>query len=104
MGHPDAPRNQVGTASLLLGGLALITCWLLVGVPLGIAALLTGDIARRRVSRGEASNPRAAIAGMVLGVVAIAAGLIAVGYYAWLDSQDPDRLQRCLDNPATNNC
>ena len=104
MGHPDAFRNQIGVASLLLGGLALITCWLLVGVPLGIAALLTGDIARRRVSRGEANNPRAAIAGMVLGVVAIAAGLIAVGYYAWLDSQDPDRLQRCLDNPATNNC
>lgn len=44
------------------------------------------------------------MAGMVLGVVAIMAGLIAIGYYSWLDSQDPDRLQRCLDNPATNNC
>lgn len=104
MGHPEPPRNQIGVASLLLGGLALITCWLLLGVPLGIAALLTGDIARRRVGRGEANNPRVAIAGMVLGIVAIAAGLIAIGYYAWLDSKDPDRLQRCLDNPATTNC
>jgi hypothetical protein len=90
MSHPDAPRNQFGVTSLLLGGLALATCWLLIGVPLGIAALLTGDIARRRVNRGEANNPRAAIAGMVLGAAAIAAGLIAIGYYSWLDAQ-PDR-------------
>lgn len=94
----------MGFASVILGGLALITCWLLIGVPLGIAALLTGDVARRRASKGDATNPRAAIAGMVFGAVAIVAGLIAVSYYSWLDSQDPDRLQRCLDNPATNNC
>jgi hypothetical protein len=104
MSHPDAPRNQLGVASVILGGFALATCWLLIGVPLGVVAVLTGDIAKRRVSRGEASNPRAAIAGMVLGALAIAAGLTAIGYYSWLDSQDPDRLQRCLDNPATTNC
>ena len=85
--HPEAPRNQFGVTSLILGGLALATCWLLIGVPLGIAALLTGDIARRRVNRGEANNPRAAVAGMVLGAAAIAAGLVAIGYYAWLDAQ-----------------
>jgi hypothetical protein len=90
MSHPDAPRNQFGVTSLLLGGIALATCWLLIGVPLGIAALLTGDIARRRVNRGEANNPRAAIAGMVLGAAAIAAGLVAIGYYSWLDAQ-PNR-------------
>lgn len=86
---PDEPRNQIGVTSVILGALALITCWLLIGVPLGIAALLTGDIARRRAQRGEATNPRAAIAGMALGAVAIVAGLIAVGYYSWLDSLDP---------------
>jgi hypothetical protein len=102
--RPDAPRNQAGVASVILGVLALISCWLLIGVPLGIAALLTGDIARRRAGRGEATNPRAALIGMTLGGVAIVLGLIAVGYYSWLDSQDPDRLQRCMDNPATNNC
>jgi ABC-type phosphate transport system permease subunit len=104
MYSPGEPRNQAGVISVILGGLALATCWLLIGVPLGIAALLSGDIARRRVSRGEATNPRAAIAGMVLGAVAIVAGLVAIGYYSWLDSQDPGRLQRCLDNPATTNC
>jgi len=90
MGHPDAPHNQVGVASLILGIVALITCWLLIGVPFGIAAVLTGDSARRRVARGEANNPRTAMAGIVLGAVAIVAGLIAIGYYSWLDAQTPD--------------
>jgi hypothetical protein len=39
------------------------------------------------VKRGEANNPRTAVAGIVLGAVAIAAGLVAIGYWAWLDSQ-----------------
>jgi Domain of unknown function (DUF4190) len=90
MSHPNAPRNEVGVASLLVGIVALITCWLLIGVPFGIVAVITGDVARRRVQRGEANNPRIAIAGMVLGAAAIAAGLVAIGYYSWLDAQ-PDR-------------
>jgi hypothetical protein len=90
MSHPAAPRNQFGIASLILGVVALITCWLLIGVPLGIAAVVTGDIARRRVTQGEANNPRTAVAGIALGVVAIVAGLVAIGYYSWLDAQTPD--------------
>jgi hypothetical protein len=87
MSHPDAPRNEFGVASVLLGVVALMTCWLLIGVPFGIAAVITGDTARRRVQRGVASNPRTAKAGIALGAVAIVAGLAAIGYYAWSDSQ-----------------
>ena len=87
MSHPDAPRNEVGVASLLVGIVALITCWLLIGVPFGIAAVITGDVGRRRVQRGEANNPRIALAGMVLGAVSIVAGLVAIGYYTWLDAR-----------------
>jgi len=71
MSRPDAPRNQLGVASVILGGLALATCWLLIGVPLGVVAVLTGDIAKRRVSRGEANNPRVAIAGMIACAAAV---------------------------------
>lgn len=87
MSHPDTPQNQVGVASVLLGLVGLLTCWLLLGVPFGIAAVVTGDIARRRVGRGEANNPRTAVAGMVLGAIAIVAGLVAIGYYAQLDAR-----------------
>ncbi|BBY13615.1 hypothetical protein MMARJ_43550 [Mycobacterium marseillense] len=87
MSHPDAPRNEVGVASLLLGLVGLITCWMMLGVPFGIAAVVTGDIARRRVARGEANNRRTALAGTVLGAIAILLGLVAIGYYARLDVQ-----------------
>lgn len=88
MTQPDAPRNEVGVASVLLGLVGLITCWLMLGVPFGIAAVVTGDIARRRVARGEANNPRTALAGIVLGAIAIVLGLVAIGYYARLDTQN----------------
>lgn len=87
MSRPDAPRNEVGVASVLLGLVGLITCWLMLGVPFGIAAVVTGDVARRRVARGEATNPRTALAGIVLGAIAIVLGLVAIAYYARLDTQ-----------------
>jgi hypothetical protein len=87
MREPEPPRNQFGVASLVLGVVGLLTCWALIGTFFGIAAFVTGDIARGRVKRGEANNPRTALAGMVLGVLAIVAGLASIAYWAWLDSQ-----------------
>lgn len=87
MSQPGPPRNELGVASLLVGMVALLTCWLLIGVPFGIAAVIIGDIARRRVQRGEASGSRIALAGMTLGVLSIVAGLVAIGYYAWSDTR-----------------
>ncbi|MDM4139883.1 MULTISPECIES: DUF4190 domain-containing protein [Mycobacterium] len=88
MSQAQTPQNQFGVASVLLGLVGLITCWLLLGVPFGIAAVVTGDIARRRVARGQADNRRTAVAGMVLGTIAIVAGLVAIGYYARLDARN----------------
>ncbi|MGA7050702.1 MAG: DUF4190 domain-containing protein [Mycobacterium sp.] len=85
MRQPDPPRNEFGVASLILGLVGLISCWLLIGTFFGIAAIVTGDIGRGRVKRGEADNPRIALAGMALGAVAIVAGLASIGYWA---SQD----------------
>jgi len=82
MTKPDRPQNQFGVASLILGIVGLITCWALIGTFFGIAAVVTGDIARGRVKRGEANNPRTALAGIVLGAVAIVAGLVAISYFA----------------------
>jgi ABC-type phosphate transport system permease subunit len=87
MSQPEQPRNEMGVASLLVGLVALLTCWMLIGVPFGVAAVITGDIARRRVQRGEANNPRITLAGMALGVGSIVAGLVVIGYYAWLDAR-----------------
>ena len=82
MREPDPPQNQIGVASVILGVVGVITCWALIGTLFGIAAVVTGDIARGRVKRGQSNNPRTALAGMVLGAVAIVAGLVAIGYFA----------------------
>jgi hypothetical protein len=75
-------RNGLGIVSLILGVVALVTSWLVVGVLFGIAALAVGLAARARVTRGEANNRGIAIAGIALGVVAIAVGLAALGLAA----------------------
>jgi hypothetical protein len=87
MSQPDGPRNQIGVASLILGVAGILTCWLLVGVPFGVAAVVTGDVARRQVQCGAATNGRTALTGLVLGAVAIVAGLTALGYYACRSTQ-----------------
>jgi hypothetical protein len=73
------PPNKYGVASVLLGVIALITCWLVIGIAFGVAAVITGLVARTSVKRGEASKSVSASAGIVLGVASIVAGLIAIG-------------------------
>ena len=73
------PPNKVGVASAVLGVVALMTSWLLIGMFFGVAAVITGLVARANVKRGEAGNPGSANAGIVLGVASIVAGFIAIG-------------------------
>jgi hypothetical protein len=73
------PPDKVGVAALLLGVVGLMTSWLVIGIFFGVAAVVTGSVARARVKRGEASHSGSASAGIVLGVASIVAGLIAVG-------------------------
>jgi hypothetical protein len=75
-------RNRLGVVSLILGGVAIATSWLVIGLFFGFAALATGLAARARVTRGEANKRGTAIAGIALGVVAIVVGLVALGLVA----------------------
>jgi ABC-type phosphate transport system permease subunit len=72
------PPDKYGVASVLLGVVALITCWLVIGIFFGVAAVITGSVARTHAKRGEAGKSVSASAGIVLGVASIVAGLIAI--------------------------
>jgi len=61
------PKNNLAVWSLVLGIAGFILCGLLVGIP----AVITGLSARKAVAHGEANNGGMAIAGIVLGSVAI---------------------------------
>ncbi|MHA6625631.1 DUF4190 domain-containing protein [Pseudonocardia sichuanensis] len=76
---PPAPRNGLGLAAMILGIVALpftltgLTAWIsiilgLIAVPLALAGL-------GRVRKGRATNKGVTIAGLVLGVLAVVAGI-----------------------------
>ncbi|HEX3908505.1 MAG TPA: DUF4190 domain-containing protein [Mycobacteriales bacterium] len=97
-------RNGIGTTALVLGILALITSWTVVGgIVLGLLAIILGAVGRGRAKRGEATNGGSAVAGLILGVVSIiiAVVLVAVGG-TWLAHHKTQlqKLQAC-DKSAT---
>lgn len=76
---PAAPRNGMGTAALVLGIIGLVLFWTVVlGVILGVLALIFGIIGRKRATRHEASNGGVALAGAILGGVALVGSIIVI--------------------------
>src|SRR4051812_10782267 len=70
-GPAGPPRNGLGTAALVLGIVAIPGIFTVVlGILLGLLALIFGIIGRKRYSRREATNGGAAMAGAILGGVA----------------------------------
>ncbi|MBE1546108.1 hypothetical protein GGC64_000116 [Mycobacterium sp. OAS707] len=73
------PRNGLGVAALVVAIVGLVFCWTVAGgVILGVAAIIIGFVARGRVKRGEATNGGVAIAGIVLGFLAIIVSLVFI--------------------------
>lgn len=83
---PTTSRHQNGSAiaSVILGVIALVTSWLLIGIFFGIAAVATGFVARSRSTAGAVSPPGMAVVGIVIGAVAIVVGIGALGFLVWL--------------------
>jgi hypothetical protein len=85
---PLAPKNGLGIAALVLAVVALVSVWSVAGgIVLGLAAVIIGLVAWGRVKRGEANNGAVAIAGVVLGALALIVGLafIAIWMALWRD-------------------
>lgn len=82
-GQP-APSNGMGTASMVLGIIAVAGfCLWGFGALLGILALVFGIIGLKKAGRGEATNRGMAIAGVVLGGVGILIGAAFLALMIW---------------------
>ena len=95
---PAQKRNGFGVAALVLGVLALLLCWtVLGGIALGIAAIVFGVLGRGRAKRGEADNGGLAITGAVLGLLGLlaSAALVAAGASFW-NSDRGQELRQCI--------
>jgi hypothetical protein len=115
---PPVRRNGMGTAALILAIIALVLCWSVVGgVILGLIAVVLGFVGRGRAKRGEANNGSVALAGILLGALAILAGLAFIalwvsvirgaGFNDYYDcmtkaGQDQDAQQKCADQFTHN--
>ncbi|MDQ4010496.1 MAG: DUF4190 domain-containing protein [Actinomycetota bacterium] len=98
-GPQRRPRNGLGIAALVLGLLALVLSWTIIGgIVLGLLALVFGLLGRARVKRGEATNGGLPVAGIVLGSIGL---LIAIGIVAFgvsiLNSPAGRSYQQCLE-------
>jgi len=107
------PKNGLGIAALVIAIIGLVFCWTVVGgIILGLCAVIIGFVARGRVKRGEATNGGVAIAGIVLGFLAIIVSLIfipiwfgvfeEVGGTDYVDcvskaGNDAEAIQQCAD-------
>lgn len=76
---PTGPRNGLGIAALVVAILGLVFCWTVVGgVMLGVVAVIIGIVGRGRAKRGEATNGGVALAGALLGVLAVVVSLVFI--------------------------
>jgi hypothetical protein len=115
---PSPPKNGLGIASIVLAIVALLSVWsVFAPIILGLIAVVVGFLGRGRVKRGIANNGGVAIAGIVLGGLAIVVGLafIAIWTAVWKDvgggdyigciqKAGPDRVQQqqCSDQFRQN--
>jgi hypothetical protein len=72
--RPSVLQKRWETASLIVGALALVTSWLVIGIGFGAAAVATGVVARSHATPGARKRPMAAVS-IGLGVVSIVVGV-----------------------------
>jgi MFS family permease len=86
------PAAENGLAFLVAAVASLI---------LGIGAVVTGVVARRRVRRGEASRGGVALAGIVLGIVSVVVAAIIAGWVVYALYSQYQEFEECIRVPET---
>ncbi|RQX16850.1 hypothetical protein DDE19_13620 [Micromonospora ureilytica] len=81
-GYPQQGQGQsntLGLVAMILGIASIpLACCAILGIPVGIGALVTGYLGRQKAAQGQASNAGQAKAGLICGAVGVALGIIAV--------------------------
>lgn len=85
-GYQPTPSSALAIASLILGVVGLLSGWLIFGGALGLVGVILGIVALVKVKKGTASGKGMAIGGIVTGVlgmivaaVVLILGLIGIG-------------------------
>ena len=76
--------NGKGTGALVMGILSIVLCFgSLIGIGLGVGAIIMGVQGRQAAQGGTADNGGVATAGLVLGIIGLVlSALMSIGYLA----------------------
>ena len=106
--YPPAPvasaKGGIAIGALITAILGLFFSWSVVlGVVLGVVAVILGLVGRGQANRGEASNGGVALAGIVLGALAVVVSFafIAIWYGAFSDVGGTDYLD-CVSRAGSD--
>ncbi|MBC9712418.1 DUF4190 and DUF4352 domain-containing protein [Streptomyces sp. TRM66268-LWL] len=92
------PRNGLGIAGLVLGIVGAVFFWTVWGgIILGVLGLIFGLIGRSRARKGEATNGGVALAGAILGGLAIVASVVWLIFVVVLVQDTVDEINNELD-------
>ena len=98
--QPSRGGSGLAITALVLGVLALLSSWTVVGgILLGLGAVILGFIALSKIRQGRAGGKAMAIIGIITGALGlvIAVGLIALGA-SLLNSDSAKNLRDCLED------
>ncbi|MEV6369863.1 DUF4190 domain-containing protein [Micromonospora musae] len=77
--QPSGQNNTLGLVSMILGIAAIpLVCCFYLGIPVGIAGIITGYLAKQKADQGQASNGGQAKAGLICGAVAVVLGILVI--------------------------
>ncbi|MFI7573412.1 hypothetical protein [Micromonospora sp. NPDC049497] len=75
---PGGQQNTLGLVSMILGiaSIPLVCCYL--GLPVGIAAVVTGWLGKQKSAQGLANNSGQALAGLICGGIGAVLGILYI--------------------------
>ncbi|MDH2391330.1 DUF4190 domain-containing protein [Streptomyces sp. HNM0663] len=108
-GWQPSPSNGMGITAMVLGILSvcLFCLYGVVGLILGLLALIFGILGRKKAQRGEATNGGMALAGIILGSIGMLLGAVVIGLLAWgittAINEERDRVEYEYDYDSYSN-
>ena len=77
--QPQGQQNTLGLVSMILGIASIpLVCCLYLGIPVGIAAVITGYLGRQKAAQGLATNDGQAKAGLICGAIGAGLGIVLI--------------------------
>ncbi|MFI9407073.1 DUF4190 domain-containing protein [Nocardia sp. NPDC052316] len=103
-GSHRRPGKGLAIAALVLGILALLTFWTVIGgILFGLAGLVIGIIAAARARKGAAEGSAMAITGLVLSIIALVVTAIAIAVgFALFTYTGGDEFTDCVNDAGND--